>query len=120
MIEGFEEYTAELTDKEIPICNRIAAGLKNRIGKENAITNLEIRQRLSKEGMIVSDAGVRKIVEYIRQNNIVPKVCSTSKGYFVAKNNEELSAWIKSMKQRIGAMQCTLHSVIKGTDIKDF
>lgn len=113
MIVGFEEFTIELNDKEKVIAERIAVGLRHRIGKKNAITNKQIRLKLSAEGHRLADATIRKMVQYIRQHGIVKRVCSTSNGYFVAETDEELNNWITSMKQRGKSILYTVQCVIE-------
>ena len=44
MIQGFEEYTVDVTPEEIRIVNLIAKSISLRIGVGNAITNREIRK----------------------------------------------------------------------------
>lgn len=120
MIKGFEEFTVELNDKEKIIAERIAVGLRHRVGIKNAITNKQIRLKLSEEGHRLADATIRKIVQYIRQHGIVKRVCSTSNGYFVAATDQELENWITSMKQRIKSMQYTLHCVVEAEVKQEF
>lgn len=120
MITGFEEFTVELNDKEKIIADRIAQGLRHRIGVKNAITNKQIRLKLSKEGHRLADATIRKIVQYIRQHAIVKRVCSTSNGYFVAATDLELENWIKSMKQRARSIFYTVHCVEEAEKTQNF
>jgi hypothetical protein len=75
---------------------------------------------IGKEGTVVADATMRKIIEYIRQHNLVPKLCSNSKGYFVAANSEEWEEWKKSFQQRIKSMQYTLHCATQGETERNF
>ena len=46
---------------------------------------------------------LRKIINFIRLNDFVPCLCSTSKGYFIAHTNEELHEYIKSLNPAIGS-----------------
>lgn len=120
MITGFEEFTVELNEKEKIIAERIAVGLRHRVGKKNAITNKQIRIKLSEEGHRLADATIRKIVQYIRQHGIVKRVCSTSNGYFVAVNEKELQDWITSMKQRARSIAYTVHCVEEAEKTQNF
>ena len=69
MINGFEGYTDELSDHEKELLPAFIAGLKTKIGKENAITNKAIQkafQENDKWNISIPDARVRKIINFIR------------------------------------------------------
>jgi uncharacterized protein YneF (UPF0154 family) len=101
MIKGFEDITFELTEKEMKLLPMFIKGLQTKKGKSNAITNKRIRQRLEAHGIKISDSRVRKIINHIRNNELVPLLCSTSKGYFVAANSQEVEEYLEGLKQRI-------------------
>ena len=106
MIENFERITYELTDEEkaihIPLLVR---GFNTHIGESNAISNRKIRQALSKIGVKISDARMRKLIEYIRVNGIVKCLIATSKGYYIAQTEGEWRSYIRSIDQRINAQE---------------
>ena len=113
MIKGFEEFTIELNEKDIPAVDLIIKGLNAHVGKEKAVSNAKIRSVLKNNYYIkLSDAKVRKIIQYIRQENRVKRLCSNSSGYYVAKNKQEFLDWTTSMEQRIRSMQYTLTCVV--------
>ena len=113
MIKEFEKYTYELTDfekaKVLPI---IVNGLQNKIGKENAVSNKLICEKMNISGMLGSyklqPPRVRKIVNHIRITGMILHLCSNSKGYFVAKNKEELHDYLDGLGQRIDS-QSAVH-----------
>lgn len=104
MNEEFKEYLTNLEIEEIEISKRIVSGLKKRIGKEQSIDNNQIIKILKKEKINLSDYQIRKIMHYIRERNIIPRLCSHSKGYFVAKNDQEWFKWIEYSKLKINSM----------------
>lgn len=103
MITGFEKQTHDLTDEEKVLLPQFVAGLKTKIGKKNAITNGKMRQGFEKKGVLVTDARTRKIINHIRITGLVPLLCSTSKGYFVAQTREEIELYLQGLKERIEA-----------------
>ena len=107
MINGFEEQTVELTNDEIKtIVPIFIRGLNSHIGKQNAITNKEIILLIETKYQIkLKDSRVRKIIHYIRINRLVPKLCATSNGYYVAQSKKEHYEWIESIKQRLNSIQ---------------
>jgi translation initiation factor 1 (eIF-1/SUI1) len=108
-IKGFEEFTVDITKEDLPLVQEIAKGLARRIGKNNAISNKQICNAYKEKKNIKLDGPkVRKIVTYIRQENMVSRLCSNSKGYYVAANDKEWKEWIHSFEQRIKSMQYTL------------
>tara|TARA_R110001592_G_C13093654_1_gene743625 strand:+ start:1124 stop:1495 length:372 start_codon:yes stop_codon:yes gene_type:complete len=106
MIKGFEEFTYELTDIELLIIDDLIKGLGARIGKENAITSTKICNRLN-----LNAGRLRKMINYIRITNQLPGLCSSKKGYFVAKDIKEIEDYMISLKQRIKSQVDVLNSL---------
>ena len=94
MIKGFSEETQPLTEYErkviLPI---ILEGLKTKIGKANAVTNKYIISRL-RDGYKIDAARLRKIINHIRTNDLLPGLIATSEGYFLATTESELLEYI--------------------------
>lgn len=107
MITGFEEQTKPLTDQErevflLPIIN----GLRVKVGKEKAVTNKDIVRGLKVNCDIkIGEARVRKMINYIRNNDIIPCLISTSKGYYIAETKDEMLDYIDSLYGRVEAIE---------------
>lgn len=114
MITNFENQTHELNTYErdvlLPL---IIKGLKTKVGKENAVTNKQICKALKQQGYKINDARVRKLVQYIRVNHLVHLVIATSKGYYLATTKDEVEKYIKSLTERLSAIQETRNAIIK-------
>lgn len=114
MITNFEKETHELNDYErdvlLPL---LVKGLRTKMGKENAVTNKQICKALKERGHKINDARVRKIVQYIRLNGLVHLVIATSKGYYLATNTEEVEKYIRSLSERLSAIEDTRNAIIK-------
>lgn len=105
MIEGFIEETKELTAEEISIAKDMASRLSRTIGKNNAVTSTKIISHYKdKQGIKISGARVRKIINFIRVNKLVKNLISTSDGYYVAQTKEEVEKYVLSLNQRIEAI----------------
>ena len=100
-INGFEEITYELTDYEInvllPIMER---GLRKRIGKENAITSNEILDKCVNAGYKLNSARIRKLINYIRVNHVIPFLMDSSKGYYIEHDKVKMIEYIESLEKR--------------------
>lgn len=108
MIPGFEDFTEDVKDSEIEIINMIARGLNARIGDKNAITNAEARKLLyENKGVNVSCPKFRKYIQYIRIYNLCPMLCSSSKGYWIAKDKEEFIKSREAFSSRVRSMKFT-------------
>lgn len=104
MITGFSKETSELSEKEKELVPLFVAGLQRRIGKDNAITNVEIRNiMLQKFNVKVPGTRVRKIINHIRITEKVPCLCATSNGYYVAKDEFEMKEYLTSLSERVDA-----------------
>lgn len=109
-ITNFEEYTYELTDKEMEMLPNIVKHLKLKIGEANAITSKEVvklyqdAKKAGKTKFTMTGARWRKIIHHIRINNLVPLLISTSKGYYIATKEEEIKNYILSLKERINSI----------------
>ena len=107
MITGFEEQTKPLTDQErevflLPIIN----GLRVKAGKEKAVTNKDIVRGLKANCDIkIGEARVRKMINYIRNNDIIPCLIATSKGYYIAETKDEMLDYIDSLYGRVEAIE---------------
>ena len=116
MITNFESISYELTDDELKHVNGLVLALKLRT-KESAIKAPEIvksmnifaqRHNLCK----MTDARLRKCINYIRSNSILP-VIATSQGYYCSYDDKELSDQIKSLTERANSIMDTVFGLNK-------
>lgn len=108
MIKGFDTETQPLTAREMEAMPLIAYGIRNRVGQKMAITGSGIIKAMKLGGFNLNGARLRKIINFIRITNKVPRLCATSKGYFVAKDDQELNDYIAGLTARIEAQQAIL------------
>ena len=109
MITGFESFTLELTKQEQRLANELSKYLKRFKGVAHCINNDGLRNYfllIHKE--TVSPARVRKYIQYIRINNLVPRLCGGRKGYYIALDKVEWIKYLESYRQRVKAMEFTL------------
>ena len=113
MITGFEEITEPLTETEETVfLPPIIKGLRLKIGRHNAVTNKDIVRGLKKNlGINISEARVRKIINHIRNNDLVPCLIATSKGYYIAETQQEVDDYIDSLKGRLDAITAVAKSM---------
>lgn len=106
MIENFDQETAPLNDYEqqtlLPV---IARCLANKVGKDKAVKNTFICKRMKEAGYNISEVRVRKIINHIRTNGLVPCLVATSAGYYVTHDKEELRQYISSLCSRESAIR---------------
>ena len=108
MIRNFEEITANLTPEEEALVPIIVKRFKDKPGKENVVTNPKMIEGIRIHfGIELTEPRIRKIVQFIRLNNILPGLVGTSKGYFYAENESDIELWIDSMKQRENAIRAS-------------
>ena len=107
MIQGFQEQTEPLTEyEETTLLPQIVRGLLLKVGKANAVTNSAIvRGMKSNLNLSLTEARVRKIINYIRCNDIVPCLIATSNGYYIAESEQELKEYEESLLGREEAIR---------------
>jgi len=116
MLKGFEIITHELTEfEETVLLPMLLAKLCNHKGKVNAISNSKLQVYVADRGVkqTVTGPRIRKIVEHIRQTNLLEGLVAGAAGYYIAQNPDELNEWIISMRQRIGAMRFSMSSALR-------
>jgi hypothetical protein len=96
-----QEDLSEFEKECVPV---IINGLKNKIGKDNAVNNSYIISKMDEIGFSgLRPPRVRKIVNHIRNNDLLLLLCANSKGYFLPKNLEELDGYFEVMEKRINS-----------------
>lgn len=109
MVINFEEITEPLTDEEKKLLPVIITGFKTKVNKGNAIKAPRIVKGVNqycKTNNIkieITEPRLRKIVNYIRRNGLLP-VIATSSGYYISYDKKEIENQIKSIEQRCNAM----------------
>ena len=101
MINGFDKETAPLSEYEertlLPVMVR---NLAVKRGRSAAVTNSYICSRLKALGYDINGARVRKLINHIRVNGLVPRLIATSDGYYIATDRRELDDYIESLRGR--------------------
>lgn len=111
MIQGFEEQTEPLTDyEEGTLLPAMIRGLRTKIGADAAITNKEMVSKLKEKGYNISDARVRKVINYIRMRQLVPGLVASSSGYYISNDPAEIRKYIESLRGRENAMKLLIVS----------
>lgn len=116
MLVGFEKITEDLTPFEereaLPI---ILAGLRTKLGKEEAISGTEICSKVNATGRLgkykLTPVKLRKMISHIRLYDLISGVLSSSKGYYLALTLSEYDNCIESLKQRIRQQQLVVDSL---------
>ena len=113
MVTNFEEQTERLNDIEmaaIPIFKKCFE--EGHVGARNRISAREICEKMASlpqfrksDGRpLLTDVRVRKIINYIRMNDIIPMLCGDNRGYYVAETEQEVRDFIRSMRDRTSSM----------------
>jgi hypothetical protein len=103
MITGFETLTKELTEDELKLVRPICRGLETKT-KSNPIKGADIVKAMKKAGHKFSEVRLRKIINFIRTNSMLP-VIATSEGYYCSRDKRELTKHIISLNERASAIQ---------------
>lgn len=98
MITNFEHITHEMTEDEKKLVPIMIKGFVAH-GKGNPIKAPEIITKLKDRGYKITEPRLRKIVNFIRSEGILPLI-GTSKGYYVSYDREVVADQIKSLEER--------------------
>lgn len=120
MINGFEEQTEPLTEyEEQQLLPQIIRGLSLKVGKENAVTNGAIvRGMMANLNLKTTEPRVRKIINHIRTNDLVPCLIATSQGYYIAESEQELKDYEESLLGREEAIRSVRLSIQRQRTLK--
>lgn len=113
MIQGFTEQTEPLTEYEVEtLLPQLVRGLRTKIGKSMSVTNKAIIDGMKRNlGLSISDARVRKLINHIRNNDLVPCLIATSQGYYIAESEQELKDYEDSLLGREEAIRSVRLSI---------
>lgn len=119
MITEFEEFTASLNTYERDmIVPALANYLKTRVGAKYAVKNKEMCRMFTERGYQgLTEARVRKCVNYISIHGLVPHLIANCHGYFCATSVEQVETYLESLDQRakaIWAMRAALARDLSG------
>lgn len=105
MINGFPEETGHLTGHEIPIMKFVAKRLQWNLGKANKVKSTKIIKAIEVEFNVkLSQPRLRKIINFIRTESIIPFLVAASDGYWVETDEKELNKYIEGLRQRADAI----------------
>lgn len=118
MSDLFEDFTYPLTDYEREkLLPAFIISFHYRQGLAKAITNREIIEKMAprfdQPGSKLTDARVRKIINHIRVNNLMPGLVASSKGYYVSNDPKEVQDYIDSLSGRIISISAVRSSMIR-------
>lgn len=105
MILGHEYHTEELNDEERMLAKKLISAFSKR-SKENPVTATEIVFGVNKNIKLTqkfSDRRLRKIINHYRVHGILP-IISTSKGYYVSYEENEIEGMVISLNQRANSI----------------
>lgn len=82
------------------------------------LTSYMIAEAIRKRGHACDSMRVRKIVNHIRCNAIIPCLAASGNGYFVASNADEITETINSLEGRVDAIQEVIEALKQQRFIK--
>ena len=123
---NFEKETEPLNELEKRAAYQIAETMRVfHIGRQNAVTADSIGMGMARtypEMRITDCAGktqpyltgvrIRKIMNFIRRNHLVRFLIASGNGYYIAETSDEVAKYIKSLDERIEAINVMKHALI--------
>lgn len=82
------------------------------------LTSYMIADAIRKLGHACDSMRVRKVINHIRCNAIIPCLAAGNNGYFVASNADEISETIYSLEGRVEAIQEVINALKQQRYIK--
>ena len=106
MLNGFEQHTAPLSVGEMIYIPRLVDALSHAQGKDLAVTNNELRRLFGLDA-----PRVRKLINHIRKEGLVPCLIASNKGYYVAQSGKELRGYTESLRGRESAIRAVREKI---------
>lgn len=99
---------------EIRAAQVVASIIRGHVGKENTIVSSMIADLCKKKGVTIPLPGarIRKIINYLRHHDL-PNIAATSNGYYLPKDRYEMEDYLKSLKERLDAIDSVYKQVRK-------
>ena len=105
MIRNFFRETVRLSKYEEEfILPKIVKILEECRGRCNALPNKKIIERYGVCGHMM-ESRVRKVINYIRNNGIIPCLIATGSGYYIATDAKEITDYEDSLRGRERAIR---------------
>jgi hypothetical protein len=112
MLRNFENETCNLSEDELKIAQSVMNGLKKYVGKSNAIAGTKICSGFNNNtDFKLQTVRLRKIINYLRNQG--EPICSSSKGYFMPSNKQEIKDTCISIQQRIDSQVQIINELSK-------
>lgn len=106
--------TERLTDDERRLLPLLVSLLQAHVGKRTAITSFALAATLNKyveahrdrfrPKFRVAGSRLRKMINHIRIQRLLPGLCGLESGYFLADTRDDLKSAIVSLRQRADAI----------------
>lgn len=106
-----KSLVAEVRPNEYEFVNTLIDILDECEGKENAISNERLIERLeARHSKIFSPTHIRRYINYIRINHCILDLIANKFGYYIATTDEEVAAYKAALKHRAAAILCLAKS----------
>jgi hypothetical protein len=120
MLKGFEQITVELNDFETQASEIVFDWFNSNPGRKGMLKNNDISALVYHQmGKSLSDARVRKIIQYLRMYRI-PNIIATSNGYICSEDIKDIENWIISLRQREASIRTIREKAEKHLEIARF
>ena len=97
----FEPETSKLSEYEMDeLMPVMVKCLQNKVGKENAVSNRFMVEKMQEHGYDISEVRVRKIINYVRTKAIIECLIASNKGYYITTDKNEMWNYTQSLLGR--------------------
>lgn len=86
--------------------------------KSRPLPSLAISNEIRKMGHTANTRSVRRVINHIRREGLIPCVASSPKGFFVASNVEEITECIYTLESLAEAIQEVIYALKEQRYIK--
>lgn len=112
MLQGFDKETAPLNAYERKVLlPQLLRGLSRKHGKANKITSGKIIEGMREHGYKLDAPRLRKLINHIRTQGLIPCLVSNSGGYYIATSADEVDDCIASIQGRIASQQAIIDAL---------
>lgn len=112
------KFSTDLSSHEREVLPFVVEILRSRTGRGHEVSSQMIISAVRRMGYHISGSEVRRIVNHIRVNAVIPCLASNGNGYHVALTRDDMDECISSLLGRVEAIKEVITALTAQRDVR--